>query len=955
MDPNSILLECRSWTDFDRLVRPLPPKLKGDCFELLTREHLLLDARYDFKGVWSTHGEVPKEILARLNLFDRDVTGLDFVAETDAGKFWAIQCKYHQDEVATLTREEATGLIAGRNRAPGQFELGLICTTVNGRSAHLAAEPGIEYLMGDVWRSLDAEFFARLHAHLKGAEPPPPSLKHPSPHQQRAIEHALTYFADESRGKVVMPCATGKSLVGFWCAEQLGARSVLVAVPNLSLVRQLLKDWTEQSLARGRKPRWVVVCSDDSVADQVAARDLGVKVDTDPSKVAAWLRSNRDADLSVAFTTYQSGKVLAAAAREAGATFDVGVFDEAHRTTGREGAPFAHLLSDDNIHVAKRIFMTATPRIYTGKDRGDIISMDDPAVYGGEAFRMTFLEAMEGGIIPNLAILAVTVSEKEVERLLENRLFVRLGTESKDTVVRVEDLVSALALRKAMKTYGIRRTLGFHGSRRRCRLAAKIQRLVSELCPEYGPLDMFHVEGEMTAGERDGELRAFERSPHAFLTNVRLFVEGVDCPSMDAVIFADPRQSVIDIVQGVGRALRISPGKETGYAIIPTMIKDDGTPSDKAFAEVVRVACALGSESEIVLQYFAAIAQGQPWSGRRVFEVLNVETGVTVDLEKVNQAIAIRTYERTTWRVTIEDAHALAKERGFEFLSQEFTGAAEKYRWGCSTGHEWEATYHNIGKGSGCPYCVGRARKSIDDAHLLAKERGFEFLSQAFAGTGRKYRWRCPKGHEWEAQYSSIQQGRGCPHCAGNIGKSIEDAYALAKERGFEFLSQGFAGTGRKYRWRCARGHEWEAQYNNIQQGTRCPYCAGVAPKTIDDAHLLAKERGFQFLSQGFRRAVQKYRWRCSEGHEWEATYASIGRGSGCHQCAGVARKSIEDGHALAKERGFEFLSQDFRGVDRKYRWRCSKGHEWEASYDGIRSGRGCPQCPGRGHRETRP
>lgn len=272
MIPTSILLECRSWADFDRLVRPLPPKLKGDCFELLTREHLLLDARYDFKGVWSTHGDVPKEILARLNLFDRDVTGIDFVAETDAGKFWAIQCKYHQDERAALTREEATGLIAGRNRALGQFELGLICTTANGRSAHLAAEPGIEYLMGDVWRGLAAEFFARLHAHLKGAQPPPASLKHPRPHQQRAIEHALAYFAGQSRGKVVMPCATGKSLVGFWCAEQLGARSVLVAVPNLSLVRQLLKDWTEQSLARGRKPRWVVVCSDDSVADQVAAR-----------------------------------------------------------------------------------------------------------------------------------------------------------------------------------------------------------------------------------------------------------------------------------------------------------------------------------------------------------------------------------------------------------------------------------------------------------------------------------------------------------------------------------------------------------------------------------------------------------------------------------------------------------------------------------------------------------
>jgi predicted helicase len=160
--------------------------------------------------------------------------------------------------------------------------------------------------MGNVWRGLDTEFFARLHLHLKGAVPPPPSLKQPRPHQQEALDAVVDYFADQSRGKVVMPCATGKSLIGFWCAEKLRARSVLVAVPNLSLVGQLLKDWTEQSLARGRKPRWVVVCSDDSVADSVAARDLGVKVDTDPKEVAGWLRSNERGDLSIVFSTYQS-------------------------------------------------------------------------------------------------------------------------------------------------------------------------------------------------------------------------------------------------------------------------------------------------------------------------------------------------------------------------------------------------------------------------------------------------------------------------------------------------------------------------------------------------------------------------------------------------------------------------------------------------------------------------
>lgn len=240
MDPSSLLLECQSWEDFERFVRPLSAKLKGDSFELLTREYLVLDARYDFRNIWSTHGEVPRTILERLNLFGRDVTGIDFVAETQSGKFWAIQCKFHEDE-RSRTREEATGLIAGKNHASDQFELGLICTTANGRSAHLADEPNIEYVMGDVWRGLDAEFFARLHAHLKVAQIPPPSLKRPRPHQLAALNQVHRYFASERRGQVAMPCATGKSA---WVLVRRAAEGPVRArrsPPNLSLVRQLLR------------------------------------------------------------------------------------------------------------------------------------------------------------------------------------------------------------------------------------------------------------------------------------------------------------------------------------------------------------------------------------------------------------------------------------------------------------------------------------------------------------------------------------------------------------------------------------------------------------------------------------------------------------------------------------------------------------------------------------------
>lgn len=700
---SSILLAHECWEDLWRALGTTSSGTKGAVFELLVQEYLQLDAKYDFKNVWNTHGQIPPAVLKNLNLFNRDVTGIDLVAETRGGKFWAIQCKYHQDEHASLTREEATGLIAGRNRARDLFEVGLICTTVNGRSANLKGEPDLEYLMGDVWRGLEPEFFARLRARMEGRAEPPVGKKEPRPHQREALDSITTYFASHSRGKVVMPCATGKSLVGFWAAQKLGAYRVLVAVPNLSLVRQLLKDWTEQSLAHGRRPRWAVVCSDNSVADSAAARDLGVKVDTDVTEVTNWLRSCDPNELSVIFTTYQSGRVAAEAARAAGVAFDVGIFDEAHRTAGREGAPFAHLLSDENVPVDKRIYMTATPRVFKGKDREDIISMDDSASYGADAFKMTFLSAMDRGIIPNLTIVAVTVSEHEVEKLLRDRLFVRLRAEFEDEVIRTEDLVSALALRKAMKKFGIHRTLGFYSSRKRCHLAGRVQEIIGKLLPTFGELDVRHVDGEMTAAERDAEMRAFEQSESAFMTNVRVFVEGVDCPSMDAVMFADPRQSVIDIVQGVGRALRPFEGKTAGYAIIPTVIADDGTPSDPAYEQVVRVACALGSENEVIRDYFAAIAQGGAWTGRRVFEVLgDVEVGVRLDLEKFDRALAVSVHERTVeWRPFLE--------------ARDF---ARRLRLGSAA--EWDAYVHSGNKPLDIPATPrkvyeGRGWESLDD------------------------------------------------------------------------------------------------------------------------------------------------------------------------------------------------------------------------------------------------
>jgi len=174
-------------------------------------------------------------------------------------------------------------------------------------------------------------------------------------------------------------------------------------------------------------------------------------------------------------------------------------------------------------------------------------------------------------------------------------------------------------------------------------------------------------------------------------------------------------------------------------------------------------------------------------------------------------------------KLTIEHAHDLANSRGFQFLSTEFKNTKTKHLWGCEKGHEWNAVFRSIYQGSGCPHC---AVKNIKDAHNLAIFRGFKFLSLEFKNTNTKHLWGCGQGHQWLAKYNDIQQGKGCLHCSGKFPKTIQDAHDLAKSRGYKFLSPEFKNVKTKYLWECKLGHQWSAVYDNIKRSTGCPLCS---------------------------------------------------------------------------------------------------------------------------------
>lgn len=232
-----------------------------------------------------------------------------------------------------------------------------------------------------------------------------------------------------------------------------------------------------------------------------------------------------------------------------------------------------------------------------------------------------------------------------------------------------------------------------------------------------------------------------------------------------------------------------------------------------------------------------------------------------------------------------KDYHNLAKEYGFEWIGPKVPNTKTKTWWRCPIGHEWETTYTAL---RGCPHCFGNAPLLKEDYYKLARDRNSEWVGEELPQNSKiKTWWRCFSGHEWETSHNAL---RGCPHCAGNVSKVIKDYHDLARGCNFEWVGEELPrDIHTKTAWRCQKGHGWETSYNNIQQGYGCPHCYGNAPLTIEDYYNLAERCGFVWIGKELPpNNSTKTKWRCSGGHEWEAMYRSIQQGTGCPRCVDI-------------------------------------------------------------------
>ena len=285
--------ECNSWNDFQRQLISLQKKEKGDAFEFLTKLFFKINPVYSFYDeVWML-SEVPQKTLEYLGIPSHDL-GIDLIAK-NGNDYHAIQCKFHTEIDSSVSFKEVATFIS-MLEGNKKFTQGYICSSANitSRNFEKIETKPITTILADTWQNLDFDFFDKARKYLK-REKYSPIAYQPKEHQVKALQQAVLHFEKEkqARGKLIFPCGAGKSLTGYWLTQELQAKSTIIAVPSLSLVKQTLDVYLREIVAKGKKVKWLCICSDEGIGSDedivFKTENLGVPCQTDPIYIKKWL------------------------------------------------------------------------------------------------------------------------------------------------------------------------------------------------------------------------------------------------------------------------------------------------------------------------------------------------------------------------------------------------------------------------------------------------------------------------------------------------------------------------------------------------------------------------------------------------------------------------------------------------------------------------------------------
>ena len=563
---------------FDQLLSSLSadPSKKGKRFEHFAKWFLENDPAWSTKvaQVWLWDDYPDK--------WQRRELGTDLVCRFHNGEHWAIQAKCY-DEKYSLNKADIDSFLSDSSRKSIHGRILIATTDKLGPNLNETLKgqekPVVRILLNDLQSSALSypEHIDQLRAHIVRVP-----FK-PREHQSEAIAAVTKDLASNARGQLIMACGTGKTLTALWVKEAMKAQTTLVLVPSLSLLSQTLKEWTAN-----RTDNFIAlcVCSDDTVGKREDAakydvEDLAFPVTTDAQEIAKFL--SRSAP-KVIFSTYQSSPQIAKAQVDHKLpSFDLVVADEAHKCAGKVSEDFGAVLDGQKLRADKRLFMTATPRLFSAHtarlaaDRGvDVVSMDDVNVFGAICHKLSFSDAIKRDLLSDYRVVIVGVDDPTITEFIQDRELLKTET---GIETDAESLAAEIGLLKVIKEYDLKRVITFHSYVKSARnFSLSFPQVVEWVRDDHKPTGKpvcDYISGDMPTSDRTRKLRRLgnmQSGERGIISNARCLSEGIDVPALDGVVFMDSKRSTIDIVQAVGRAIRKSADKTYGTIVLPVFI-----------------------------------------------------------------------------------------------------------------------------------------------------------------------------------------------------------------------------------------------------------------------------------------------------------------------------------------------------------------------------------------------
>jgi superfamily II DNA or RNA helicase len=541
-------------------------KIAGKLFEYFAKGYFIIEPEQSqlYKNVW-LYNEIPNNIKEKLSLPCQDY-GVDLILQNHYDQFFAVQCKFKNDEGSVLqwTKDKL-----GNTFGLAEKCIGVIIFT-NASGVHSIAHGRDKFKLISLGNLVDInpEIISLIKIYFEENKPLKISKSKPKPHQQKALKKTSEYFRTNDRGQLIMPCGSGKTLTALWLKESLKSKKTLVLFPSLALLRQFKTEW---SWHRNVDFDYLCVCSEKDIdknssdATITHTYEISGDVSTDPTIISSFLKRGNSI---IIFSTYQSIEAVAAALTlDKTIFFDLVICDEAHRTSGSKKKNQFTLVHDDNIiRAKKRLYMTATPKVVSnklktslGEDYDLLCDMSNPEIFGNEAFRMSFAEAIKEKILVDYKIIGIGVTHKQVKEFIDKKRYI-------NNKYSIDEIAHNYALNNVMEKYSAFHSISFHSK-------VSYARNFAERHNSFFQDTIFsrYVEGNQPTSYRLSILNQFKNSRIGVVSNARCLTEGVDVPIIDMIYFCDPKTSKIDIVQASGRALRKDKHgvKTEGYIVVP--------------------------------------------------------------------------------------------------------------------------------------------------------------------------------------------------------------------------------------------------------------------------------------------------------------------------------------------------------------------------------------------------